>query len=351
MKLMKKSTNNRKVLKTTLQSLPFLLAAIVIVLYLLSFKPLSTTDMLASNTMISYEAHYELTANGKRMFCFKTLSDSLLPESMYRKKCPETTYRTLINGCWVNNLPFIASCHGTILTTNPDSIQIKRMADAGRNIKAMLRKALQKKEEEIKLLAKKEEECRYFLKVHNVNDDGFNTIAEYSEKVKAGKKETANIIRAIKTALKSEHLSLKRIRTYTLLYNSEQAKEHKKACRVITANRTQPFCLIQTTDQTTPDNARAIYMHQWLTPDIESGIRILVASYPDCQQPETSTGVTTNNIHEGNISQPPHHNLPQIISPDGSPVFTGKGMTMGISMQGKVVKPEYFGFNFNNLRQ
>lgn len=350
MKLMKKSTNKSKTLKIILQSLPFLSVAIVIVLYLLSFMPLSTTDMTASNTIICHEAHYELTADGKRMFCFKTLSDSLIPENIRCNHSSETTLRTIINGCWVNSLPFIPSCRGTILTTNPDSAQIKRMENAGRNIKGMLNKALQQKEKETKLLARKDEECRYFLKIHNVNDDGFNTIAEYSEKVKTDRKETDSIIAAIKTALKSKHLSLKRIRTYTLLYNKGEAKQCRKACRVITKNKKQPFCLIQTIDKKTPDNAHAIYMHQWLTPDIASGRRILVAAYPDCNLHETAATAIKNNINEGKISQPPYHNMPQIISPDGSPVFTVKGMVMGINMQGKVVSPEYFGFNFKNLR-
>lgn len=70
---------------------------------------------------------------------------------------------------------------------------------------------------------------------------------------------------------------------YTLVYRDTADKVVRIACNTITPASEKPFRIIQTYDESTPDNASPTYLHQWLTPATGTSRDIIAASYPGCQ--------------------------------------------------------------------
>lgn len=186
---MKKSTNRKRTSRIILQSLPAVPVAIVVVIYVMSLMPRSTKKMERGAALIEHKSYYELTVSGKPVAWFDALTDSCISDNIMLSADSSVTKRSIINGCWVNKYAFMPSCHGMILTTDPDSMAYKTLAAANKNIGNVIKNTAERLESAIKSLSKKDEELRYYLSVHNVNDDGYNTMAYLDGRLKQQKEQ------------------------------------------------------------------------------------------------------------------------------------------------------------------
>lgn len=84
--------------------------------------------------LIEHKSYYELTVSGKPVAWFDALTDSCMSDNIMLSADSSVTKRSIINGCWVNKYAFMPSCHGMILTTDPDSMAYKTLAAANKNI-------------------------------------------------------------------------------------------------------------------------------------------------------------------------------------------------------------------------
>ena len=182
---MKKLTDNKKsTLRIILQSLPIVLAAIVFVIYAATFLPFSTRQMENSVALVECESYYQICAGGKPVLWFKNLGDSCMPENMSIKAGQEVVTTKYSTCCWVNKYPLFPYCPGLLLTANKDSIAEKSIAAANKDMTNIIERTVRKLSAEIKQLNRKIEETDYYMKVHNVNDDGYNIMADYAKAIR-----------------------------------------------------------------------------------------------------------------------------------------------------------------------
>ena len=118
---MKRLTDKKTIRKRILQSLPIALAAIVVVIYGLSFLPRSAVRMERSVALVEGVTYYELRADGRPVAWFKRLGDSLTLDGLSLKADSSVMTRFYATGCWVDRYPFVPSCRGTLLVANGDS--------------------------------------------------------------------------------------------------------------------------------------------------------------------------------------------------------------------------------------
>lgn len=351
MRLMRRLTDNRRIIKLILQSLPAVLVAIALVMYGLTFLPRSVERMGRSVALIEYVSYYEIDAAGKPMAWFKAFGDSLLLEEMSLKVDTTVMNRQYINGVWVNKYGFIPSCRGLVLTTFPDSMECERLALANKNVSVLLQKTADNMKKGIERIDSETDETEYFLSIHNVNDDGYNIIAEYSAGLKDRKEKVENILSVLKGLTAKTGLSVRMIKKYTLLYRDTSGTVRRIACNVLTKDGHGPFCLLQIIGKKTPDGVKPVYLHNWFSPSVCKGEAVIIAAYPGCMEsrftPETSQSKTFSSTADSEM----HHNIPPLISPDGSPIYTERGFFIGINYKGAIVKPDCFGFGLKKLRR
>lgn len=349
MKLMRKSTNRKRVLRITLQSLPALLVAIVLIIYVVSFLPRSTEQMQQGSALIEYKSYYELTVQGKPVACFDSLTDSCMSENITPQADSSITRREFINGCWVSKYAFMPSCSGRILTTDPDSMAYKTIAAANRNIVNVIKNTAEKLERSIKSLNKKEDELKYYLSVHNVSDDGYNTMAYLAGRLQKQMDQAKKALENIKKAETAKQTSIKLVSKYTLVYRDTADKVVRIACNTITPASEKPFRIIQTYDESTPDDASPTYLHQWLTPATGTSRDIIVASYPGCQLSMYDADGAKAATFSGKANGRGRHDVPPFLAPDGAAVYTSDGRMMGISYKGNIISTRHFGLALKNL--
>ena len=352
MKLMKKLTDKRKsTLRIILQSLPIALAAIVFVIYAATFIPFSTDRMERSVALIECESYYQICANGKPVIWFKCLGDNCLPEGMSTKADNDVTTKTYSTGCWVNKYPLVAACPGLLVTANGDSIAEKNIAVANRSMDNIIKKTAEKLSMTIKKLKRKIEETDYYMRVHNVSDDGYNIMAAYAEEIKKQETEAEEVEKRLNAMAKSKKAEIRLVTKYTLLYRYDDTTDSivRTPCNILTLTKTAPLRLLQTADEELPDGFSAINMHKWFTPSPSEGDSIYAAALPGCTQYKYNPENAKPKVFKGCMLNKHRHNLPRLLTPDGSAVFSRNGQFAGISVNGRIIRPTYAGFGLKRL--
>lgn len=350
MRLMKKLINSRITLKQILQSLPIVLAAIAFVIYGLSFLPYSISRMGKSTAIIEYTSYYTIDNNGKHIIWFKTLTDSLLPEDMALAADTSTTNKSYITGCWINRYPFFPSCKGRILSIYPDSASYEKTTTANKSLASIIGKKINKIEERIQLLDKQAEEIEYYLSVHNVSDEGYNTIAAYSANVKTQKEKEEKLLSTMKSLIGQKGLSVHLNEKYTLLYIDTSGTTQRKTCLRKTKVSGKPFILLQTEDKKMPDNTTALYLHKWFIPNADAEDIVISAAHFGSTQQGFSMKASSAKTFQGKIKSDYKHDIPPLLAPDGSPIFSKSGFFMGISYKGNIIRASEFGFGLKHLQ-
>lgn len=351
MRQMRRLTDNSRKPRITLQSLPAVLAAIALIIYGLSFLPFSVERMKRASALIEYVSYYELKAGGKTVAWLKALDDSGMPETISLPDETTATNKSFIAGCWVNEYPFIPSCKGLIITTNPDSTACSTPMADDRKAREIIRRKSEKLTGTIKALNKKREELDYYLTVHNVNDDGYNTMADYADIIRKRKEHAGKIQQALHDALKKQRLSIRLTQKYTVLHKDKSGKTQRITCRAITRQSANPFCLIQTNGNTMPAGASALYLHGWLVAEPDDGDAIAAASHPGCNLTGFIPEKSSAKVFNGTATASGRHDLPPLLAPDGTAVFSSHGQLKGISYKGMTIPPGRFGFRIKSLRQ
>lgn len=348
---MKKLTDNKKsTSRIILQSLPIALAAIVFVIYATTFLPFSTTRMENSVALVECESYYQICADGKPAVWFKCLGDSCMPEGMSLNADSGVTTKRYVTCCWVNKYPLFTSCPGLLLTANGDSTAEKGIAAANSNLAAVIRKTAERLTEEISRLDRKIEETDYYMRVHNVNDDGYNVMADYAANIREQKAQAEALSAKLTAIAANKKAEMRLVAKYTLLYYSDTTGTITRTpCRIVTRTRTAPLLLLQTADCQKPDAATAIYMHQWLTPSPSAGDSIYTAAIPGCAQYGFTPEGKKPKVFAGCAKNGAGHDLPRLLAPDGSAVFSRGGQFAGISVNGKIIPPKYVGFGLKRL--
>ena len=349
MKPMRKLINNKTTYRKLLQSLPASLAAIVFVIYLHSFAPLTADRQRRAAALVESESYVEITADGQAVAWCRGIRCDGLPEHMALKADSSVVRYAYLNGLWVNKYPLMPSCKGLLLIADGGNAEYRKLPATDKNTSTVIAKAITFTAERVKLMEQKKEEADYYMRVHNVNDDGFNVVAEYAARLKAEHDEAIRLLAVLKSLQAKKKVEIRQVRRYTLLYCDTSAAVKRKACRALTAYGQKPFILLQTSDGKRPEGAAAVYFHQWLTPHPDTGDSINVTSIPGCteygfnpSQPKTAT-------FGGTMADGLRHDLPQLLAPDGCAVYTPEGFLIGISSGGRIFRPKYFGYGLKHM--
>lgn len=348
---MKRLTDKKAKLRIMLQSLPVTLAAIVFIMYASTFAPRSAGEMERSIALVESVSYYQICAGGKPVVWFKSLGDSCTPEGMTLKADTAATTKRYATGCWVNRYPLFPSCPGLLLTANADSTAWENVAAANKDIRRTLAKAAKRIDGTINQLKRKIEETDYYMKVHNVNDDGYNIMAVLAEDIKRQKAEAEKLAATLKTAAESEQAEIRIVTRHTLICRNDTAERPvRKPCVTLTKTMTSPVTLLQTADKRKTAGALPVYLHRWLTPPNTEGRSVIIASIPGCGQYGFTPDVASPETFDGTTGGGSSHDLPPLLAPDGSAVFTKGGFFTGISIAGRITSTADFGFGLNKLQ-
>lgn len=286
--------------------------------------PPSADGMRSSAVIVSQTSWHEVRIDGKPLLYFSgAIGDTALLGVTANRD--SAVHRRLTAGCWTDRWPILPSCLGRVTAAycaTPKAPHLK--GDS-----AIVRLCRQSIATQLKTLKAQKTELDYYLRVHGVQDNGYQTIAALAQRVGTAYNDVARAGRLIDSlaAGKRHKFSIATATEYAATFRDNEGRIKRLSLKPVFADSRRHFMTLQTTDGKTPDGATPLAPAIW---DCHKERDIRAVGFPGLGEKGLECDTVAPAVIAGHRGKDGRHDLPRILASDGSPVFTAKGMFIGI---------------------
>lgn len=292
-----------------------------------SFWPSSARQMKRSVAIVACQSWYEMVCKGKTILYFSDIAadTALVRPSLQQDSCVRTTYST---GVWVNRYAFMPSCRGRMVTvmTKPNEIN---QQDAWK----LIEKEKERNQKRIRQLRDQLKELNYYLRINNVHDEGYNTVAAYAYEKEAEKAHCIRLAQLFDTVRKTDRPQLIRKAVYTAYYRLPNGECQQARMREVGSSKQCQTVLLQTVGRTTPTGVAPLSV--FFVNGKSHGAALAVGygglGVKELASSDASCSIIPTTLHDN------RHDLPAVLGGDGSPVFSTRGYFIGITKGNEVI--------------
>lgn len=290
--------------------------------------PSSEEEMKASAVVVECRTAWVLTCGSRPvLWCAAIDTDSVLrsPASAVGR----TATVRLTAGCWMNRWPAVPSCRGRLVAAVPQEgekeLAARRLTDDG--CRRVLEKARRCLADSLAWARSEDSELKYYLRVHGVQDEGYQQIASIATRVGQRLTELEAVAARVDSALGSRgRLAFARTTALTAHYRDADGHVRTASCRLLATNRKGRLALLQTADGSTPDGVKAQYLLPWNT----TNRRLLAVGFGGLGVEGLASPTAQPLVAEGH-RQKRQHDFPRVLVADGCPLFTPRGLFAGMA--------------------
>lgn len=244
------------------------------------------------------------------------------------------THRHLATACWADRWLLLPSCQGRLLTVMPAETRLPEAA----SIKVVIDNTCSAMRSKLKMVDAQLTELHYYMRVHGVQDDGYQQIAALTEHVSKVRTELLHTKSILDSIAAGKHkLSLHRSIVYNAVCRNANGRASRIALNMVSANAQSRCMLLRTADGQTPEGAQAVSLLPWAQ---KAETDIVAAGIPSIGEQGIWCDTVSVRIIPGHKQQGGRHNLPRVLASDGSPVFTAHGRFIGIVSGNSIVGRE-----------
>lgn len=312
---------------------PFLFAMLALLLVVAGMAawllyPENAENICRSTVIVETTTWHEVDVNGRPVLYFSSVrGDSSLVRVTHRRD--SALHRHYAAGCWVNGVPGIPSCHGRIASVDAADVKVRlrRNADVGK----LCREAV---EQELKTLKGQNSELDYYLRVHGVQDNGYQQIAALAQHVRQNYAESLRAKAILDSLGTKARFSVATRSTYAVAYRDEAGTRRRAACRLLAHDARTHAVILQTKNDSTPGGVHALTMLPWRH---RGGGAIRVAGYGGLGVSGIECDTVGVRLLPGHSTKYGRHDIPAVLASDGSAVFTARGQFLGITSGEEIV--------------
>lgn len=248
------TTRQQHILYRTL-SVAALIAVIgMATLLVLPLVPPSEDGLQRSLAIVERSDYYEVSIDGKALFLlddYTNWTTAHIVVCMADSAPPDIARKQILAATWARRL-LSPRCRGRLFVAGADTSQWNQQMSAVTPI--VLRQQRLILQHRIEAVEKRIEEMQYFLRVHNVTDEGFNVIANYESLANEELTNLRKVNEMLSDSMTVERMRARLIQKYTLLYNNDSTDSQQRlACHIVKADTLTGTYLIQTQDRWMPD--------------------------------------------------------------------------------------------------
>lgn len=226
-----------------------ILLALLFIYIVFRCLPPSQEEVDKCAVTLRQEAYYTLVADGKAVAYFADYADSAFVGGSVNKDSIHT--RSIVQqGYWINRLPIVPSSHGRILIRwdyKPSTI-VNLKANG---VKALLCHTIDQMYAELDGLQTKRNEMGYYLRVHSVQDYGYNKIADYQTDVIHQMDSLRQMIKVL-DSVSSSAVQLRILQENRYAIQPSSKKGNPTRCNRLSIDKEAGCVLLQTESKTTP---------------------------------------------------------------------------------------------------
>lgn len=294
--------------------------------------PASAGSMLRSTVVVEQKVWQEVCVDGKPLLYFDAAEGDTVLVGVTANR-DSAMHRHLLAGCWLNGYTAIPLCRGRVVTVFKPAQQLPKVKDDS-TIVRLCRASIA---EQARRLHSQQTELKYYLRVHGVQDNGYQAIAGMASHIDMIYKDVQRAGRLLDSVASGHRhrFALRTAVSYTAVYSNDSGRVARAPLNVLSIGKKRQTITLQTTDATTPDGVSALHTLLWNC-DKERDIRAV--GYPGLGESGLESDTIQPVIVPGRRLSGARHDLPRVLVSDGAPVFTAKGQFMGIVAGGSIVK-------------
>lgn len=311
------------------------------VLLLAAYYPVSRADMTGSVAMVECRSFYTVKIGGRTAFFFGGIGPDTTLVGLGTDSL-QAVRTTLSAACWTRRYALLPSCRGRLLVSEDTTGGAQVCRQTERQFATIVRKERKRLSAIVAAYTHEASELKYYLSVHGVQDEGFNDISGYADRLSHSCDSVRRLLAMLEKIDTGAGASVTHTVRFTLLTHDADGKSVRQPCLRLTDHSPQGFSLIQTADGQTPSEARPVYFHtlgQW---PVSDGDMVFIASFAGMGSKAFTPGKGSAALLPARLrvlsADSVAHDLSRRLAPDGSPVFSRSGHLIGISRNGCVVR-------------
>ena len=195
--------------------------------------PSSADEMRRCAVVVSATSWYEVTVDGKPLLYFaESDADSAVYNVTTDRK--KALHRSFSTGVWTNDWLLMPSCKGRLVTISHAPSDVLR-GSADSTIIRLCREAVTARLRDIN---KQKSELNYYMRVHNVQDYGYQEVAALDTRVNRAYTEAERVLQLIDSITDGNHgVFVKTHHEYTAIYRSAEGKLVRTPLRLVDRRR------------------------------------------------------------------------------------------------------------------
>ena len=249
-----------------------LLVVVSLVMLVLPFLPVSEERQQQCVAELEYERCYHLDIDGVPAFYLNELSQGTTKTSASTSIDSIAWHREKLKGCWTYRYLFLPICKGRIQAIDPDIEEAEQMEKINANIHDVITRNIELLEKECQRAKRIERGFNYYLKVHNVTDEGYNAIAALSARSLIAGHERERVLEILQAIRPNQLVEIKMQRNYYLVTRDAKGRVKRTPCKPLDKEYDNGVVALQTEKAFMPDAARAIYYNSTTSDFISNSI-------------------------------------------------------------------------------
>lgn len=237
-------------------------------------------------------------------------------------------------GFWTNRWPLMPSCRGRVVAPYTAKGGVPRSL----NDSAIVRLCRLSADIQLKKLLTQKSELDYYIRVHGVQDNGYQQIAALASSIKRAAiavRTARNIIDSLAADKKHRHrFALCTKATFSVTGHDDEGKTVRIPMHLVSHDTTMQLIVLQTSDSSTPDWAKPARLLPW---NASTPRPVLSAATPGLGIRGIESDTVSPIIVQGTMQSSGQHNLPRLLATDGAPVYTRRGHFIGVVSGKKII--------------
>ena len=198
---------------------------------------------------------------------------------------------------------------------------------------ALIEKEKERNEKRIRQLRAQLKELNYYLRINDVHDEGYNTVAAYAYEKEAEKAYCIRLAQLFDTVRQADRPQLIRKAVYTAYYRLPNGKCQQVRMREVGFSKQCQTVLLQTVGRKTPTSVAPVSI--FFVNGKANGAALAVGygglGVKELASSDASCSIIPTTLRDN------QHDLPVVLGGDGSPVFSTRGYFIGITRGNEVI--------------
>lgn len=292
-------------------------------------KPYSEQQVKKSILQLERRSYFVLYANGEPLLTFSEFTpDSVMTGLSFSEDSVKRTLFTA-GGFWVNRHVAFPSCNGRLLAVVGKAEEIVPTSD---NAKLFLRKEISYLTADLKAMRLRQAELRYYLRVHGVQDEGYDIIAKYATRLYAQIDTTLSALEKLRKIGPNTTIKINQKAKFTAKFPDGKGQWQAHELRIVKRSTGGRYALLQTLSEETPQDVKPLVLLPWKS---EKGKEVVGASFLTNAQ-----GKMNSSLIESYLQSNGKYLFSDYLQKDGCPIFTPSGTFIGMKVDTTIIYRE-----------